>query len=99
MRNLLPIARYDNGDVLAVSGTAANSDPVPDGYNAAVIISDVIFHVKQGDAAANPTATTNNFRVPADYPFHIAVQPNEELSFIKASGGSDGNVWIAWVTK
>ncbi len=79
--------------VVAVTAVAAPFGPVegiPMKRRSYIISSDRHFHIDR-QAAADPTTS---LRLPPDRPYRISLFGGETLSVIRATGETDGSVWI-----
>lgn len=80
--------------VVAFTGTAANSSALSAGIRLVRLVATQDCHIAIGD---NPTATTSDMFLPANVVDYIMVSETDDISVIQNSTG--GNLYITEMTK
>jgi hypothetical protein len=94
MTQYIGVARYQNPQTKAVSGTTASfTNVISTGVQKAMLSATVDICFRQGVGAQ--TATTSDNVVYASSPLHISVNGNETIAIIARDGSSTGTAYLS----
>lgn len=89
--DVLPTVYLGPTMIVSVTDPAAASDAMSGTMSFIRIVCTVACHIKIGD---NPTATASDAYLPAGVIEYIAIRPGQKVSFLKATGESDGTGYV-----
>lgn len=88
---LMPVVRFGAAQVLAYTGTSAQSTALSADASVIRIVSTTDCHVLIGD---NPTATTTSTFLPAGLVEYVGCKGGNKVAAIQKSGGTAGSLFI-----